>query len=61
MKSTNTTSYDLVAGVNTISLDLAVGEDETIVLGGNGSTAKVYVVLNNYFYFFFFIFFYFLI
>ncbi|MDY5041819.1 MAG: GDSL-type esterase/lipase family protein [Eubacteriales bacterium] len=41
--SASTTSYDLVAGVNTITLDLNVAEDETIVLGGNGSTAKLYV------------------
>ena len=41
--SASTTSYDLVAGVNTIALDLNVAEDETIVLGGNGSTTKLYV------------------
>ena len=41
--SASTTSYDLVAGANTIALDLNVAEDETIVLGGNGSTAKLYV------------------
>lgn len=41
--SASTTSYDLVAGANTITLDLNVAEDETIVLGGNGSTAKLYV------------------
>ena len=41
--SASTTSYDLVAGINTITLDLNVADDETIVLGGNGSTAKLYV------------------
>ncbi len=42
----NTTEKTLVAGLNTITLDLTVAEDETIVLGGSGSTAKVYVVKN---------------
>lgn len=40
----NTASYDVKGGVNTISLDLTVGEDETIVIGGANSTAKIYVV-----------------
>ncbi len=39
----NTTSYTLNAGLNRITLDINVAEDETIVLGGNGSTAKLYV------------------
>ena len=40
-----TTSYDVKAGVNTITLTtpLVVAEDETLVLGGSGSTAKLYV------------------
>lgn len=41
-----TTSYNVTAGVNTITLDLTVAEDKTIVLGGSNSTAKVYVVKN---------------
>lgn len=44
--SATTTSYEVTAGVNTITLDLTVAEDETIVLGGSGSDAKVYVVKN---------------
>lgn len=40
----NTTSYDVKGGINTISLDLTVGDDETIVIGGSNSTAKIYVV-----------------
>lgn len=43
----STKSYSVTtAGVNTITLDLTVAEDETIVFGGSGSTAKVYVVKN---------------
>lgn len=44
----STTSHDIVAGVNTItfSTPLEVGEDETIVMGGSNSTAKVYVTNN---------------
>ena len=39
-----TTSYDVVAGVNELTVNLTVAEDETIVLGGEGSTAKLCVV-----------------
>ena len=39
----NTTSYNLNAGLNRITLNINVAEDETIVLGGSGSTAKLYV------------------
>lgn len=43
-----TTSHTLVAGINTItfSTPLEVDEDETIVIGGSNSTAKVYVANN---------------
>lgn len=40
----NATSHSLASGLNTIALDLIVNDDETIVLGGFGSTAKIYVV-----------------
>lgn len=39
----NGAMYNVTVGVNAIALDLNVAEDETIVLGGNGSTAKLYV------------------
>ena len=41
--ASNATSYSVDAGLNKIELDINVAEDETIVLGGNGSTAKLYV------------------
>ncbi len=37
-------SYNVVAGVNELTVNLTVAEDETIVLGGEGSTAKLCVV-----------------
>lgn len=40
----DTTSYDVNSGINTISLNLTVGDDETVVIGGANSTAKIYVV-----------------
>ena len=48
---TNGGTYDVTsspitvaAGANTIALNLEVAEDETVVLGGSGSTAKLLVV-----------------
>lgn len=41
--TSDTAAYSLNAGLNKIELDINVAEDETIVLGGNGSTAKLYV------------------
>ena len=45
---TTTSSYNVEAGVNTIKFDtpIVLAEDETLVLGGNGSTAKLYVAKN---------------
>ena len=44
-ETTKTTSYNVVEGLNTITFDtpLVVAEDETIVLGGSGSTVGLYV------------------
>ncbi|MBQ8761817.1 MAG: hypothetical protein IJZ26_00665 [Clostridia bacterium] len=39
---TNENSFNLVAGKNVIEVNLTVADDETIVLGGNGSTASLY-------------------
>ncbi len=39
----STTSYEVVKGLNIISLNLAIAEDETIVLGGNNSVGIYYV------------------
>ena len=46
--SATTASYDLIAGVNTITFatPLSIAEDEALVLGGSGSTAKLYVAKN---------------
>ena len=38
------TEYEVVAGVNELIVDLTVAADETVVLGGDGSTAKLCVV-----------------
>ena len=38
----SSTSYDVVAGVNTLTVNITVGSDETLVLGGAGSTAKLF-------------------
>ena len=40
--ATNTTVYNLEAGQNDITVDLTIAEDETLVFGGSGSTAKLY-------------------
>ena len=40
--TTTTTSYAVVAGLNTLEINLAVGENETLVLGGNGSVGLYY-------------------
>ena len=40
----SSTSYDVVAGANTITVNMFIESDETVVLGGSGSTAKLYVV-----------------
>lgn len=48
--ASSTKSYNLNVGLNKISLNLNVAEDETIILGGNGSTAKLYIatgIANN--------------
>ena len=42
----STTSYNVVAGANTIALALEVADDETVVLGGSDSTAKLLVAQN---------------
>lgn len=42
----NSVSKNLYAGTNTISLDLTVAEDETLVLGGKGSTARLFTTKN---------------
>ncbi len=44
------TIHNVVAGVNELTLNLVVAEDETIVLGGSGSTAKLFVAkgVKNY-------------
>lgn len=42
----STTSYDVVAGENTIVLDLDVAEDSTIVLGGGETNVSLYQVSN---------------
>ena len=42
----NTTSYDVVAGENTIALNLEVAEDSTIVLGGGETDVSLYQVSN---------------
>ena len=39
----SSTSYDVVAGANTLTVNLTVDDDETLVLGGTGSTAKLLV------------------
>ena len=39
-----TTEYNVVSGVNELTVNLTVAEDETIVLGGEGTTAKLCVV-----------------
>ncbi len=41
-----TTNYNIVEGVNELNVNLDVAEDETVVLGGGGSTAKLYVTQN---------------
>ncbi|MBQ8719476.1 MAG: prolyl oligopeptidase family serine peptidase [Clostridia bacterium] len=38
-----TAKYDVVKGKNTIALERAIGEDETIVLGGQGSVGVLYL------------------
>lgn len=38
----NASAYAVQAGLNTITLSLAVGEDETVVLGGQGSVGLYY-------------------
>ena len=38
------TEHNVVAGLNELTVNLTVAEDETVVLGGDGSTAKLYVV-----------------
>ena len=40
--TTTTTSYAVVAGLNTLEINLAVGDNETLVLGGNGSVGLYY-------------------
>ncbi len=44
-ETTKTTSYDVVAGLNTITFTtpLVIAEDETLILGGSNSTVKLYV------------------
>lgn len=44
--SATTVLHNVTAGVNTITLDLTVEKDETIIFGGLNSTAKVYVIKN---------------
>lgn len=41
--TSNTSSYDVSEGINTIALNLTVAEDETIIIGGANSTAKIYI------------------
>lgn len=44
ISTSNVKAYSVNEGVNTIELALSVGEKETIIIGGNNSTAKIYAV-----------------